>query len=159
MKNQILKSFTAAAVFAALALFAAAAGEARAQSPVHIRVQIPFDFYVGDRLLAAGEYTVRRAAAGTNNTLVFAGGGERAARQTSAVETGREADATKLVFHRYADQYFLARLWTVGERAGREFRPSKRERSIRAEGARVAARGGNASDMKPVVVEVAAGGN
>lgn len=157
MKKRILKTFTAAAVFAALALFAAA-GEARAQSPVNIRVNVPFDFYVGDRLLPAGEYTVRRAAAGANNTLVVAGvGGERAARQTSAVESGKSADATRLVFHRYADQHFLVSLWTEGEKQGREFLPSKRERAIKSEGARVAARGGDAGDMKPVVVEVAAG--
>ncbi|MCA1614405.1 MAG: hypothetical protein LC800_09780 [Acidobacteria bacterium] len=156
MTKQVLKAFTAAAVFAALALFAAV-GTARAQSPVQIRINVPFDFYVGDQLLPAGEYTVRRAAAGANNTLVVAGGGERAARQTSVIEGGREADATKLVFHRYADQHFLVSLWTEGERTGRGFRPSKRERAIRAEGARVAARGGNAEDVRPVVVEVAAG--
>ena len=156
MTKQILKAFTASAVFAALALFAAV-GTARAQSPVNIRVQIPFDFYVGDQLLPAGEYTVRRAVAGANNTLVVAGRGEQAARQTSGIESSREAEATKLIFHRYADQHFLVSLWTEGERAGREFRPSKRERAIKAEGARVAAHGGNAKDMKPIRVEVAAG--
>ena len=156
MKRQILKTFAASAVFDALALFAAA-GAARAQSPVNIRVNVPFDFYVGDRLLPAGEYTVRRAVAGVTNTLIVAGRGERAARQTSRVESSREADATQLVFHRYGEQHFLVRIWTVGEREGREFRRSKRERAIRAEGAQVAALGGNAEGMKPVVVEVAAG--
>ena len=156
MKKQILKTFTAAAVFAALALFAAA-GEARAQSPVNIRVNVPFDFYVGDRLLPAGEYKVRRVVEGVSNTLVVAGRGERAARQTSVVESRREADATRLVFHRYGEQHFLVRIWTVGEREGREFHQSKRERAIKAEGAQVAALGGNAEGMKPVVVEIAAG--
>ena len=156
MKKQILKAFTATAVFAALALFAAA-GEARAQSPVNIRVNVPFDFYVGDRLLPAGEYRVGRAVTGVTNTLLVAGRDERAARQTSGVQSRREAEATKLVFHRYGEQYFLVRLWTVGEREGREFHQSRRERAIRAEGAQVAALGGNSEGMKPAVVEVAAG--
>lgn len=155
MTRQITKAFTAFGLFAALALFAAA-GAARAQSPVNIKVSVPFDFYVGDRLLPAGEYTVRRAGAGAGNLLVVAGAGERAARQTNAVE-GASADATRLVFHRYGGQYFLARLWVAGDREGREFRPSKRERAIRAEAAQIAALGGNAEGMKPVVVEVAAG--
>ena len=43
---------------------------------------------------------------------------------------GQMSDATKLVFHRYGDQYFLAEFWNLGSTTGYEFRRSKAEREI-----------------------------
>jgi hypothetical protein len=50
--------------------------------------------------------------------------------QTQGVEARREQDQTKLVFHRYGDQYFLSQVWTAGESDVRELWKSRAEREL-----------------------------
>ncbi len=155
MKKQILRAATSFGLFSVLAL-AAATGTARAQSPVRLSVDVPFDFYVGDRLMTAGRYTVRRAVRDTNRTLVVAGRGEgERASATTAPIAGREARQSALVFHRYGGQHFLRGAWTVGEAEGREFGESEQERAARRERRLLVRRGGGGA--KPEVVEITAG--
>ena len=154
MKKQILRAVTSFGLFSILALVAAA-GPARAQSPVNISVDVPFDFYVGDKRMPAGRYTVKRAVKDTNRTLVVAGDreGERAAATTAPV-AGREARQSALVFHRYGGEYFLRSARTVGETEGREFNESKLERAARQGRRLLVKRGGDG--VRPEVVEVTA---
>lgn len=153
MKKQILRTVTTFGLFSALALVAAV-GTARAQSPVNISVDVPFDFYVGDQLMPAGRYTVKRAARDTNRALLIAGedGGDRAAAMTTPT-VGREARQSALVFHRHGEQHYLRAAWTVGETEGRAFRESKLERAAR-ERRRLLVK--NEGGVKPEVVEVTA---
>ena len=154
MKKKILRAVTTFGLFSVLALVAAVA-PARAQSPVSLSVDVPFDFYVGDKQMPAGRYTIRRAAKGTNSVLVLAGekDGERAAATTAPV-AGREARRSALVFHRYGDEHFLRAAWTVGETEGREFNVSKLERAAR-QGRRMLVKNGGET-VRPEVVEVTA---
>lgn len=157
MKKQVLRTVTGFGLFSILALVAAAPA-ARAQSPVNIKVEVPFDFHVGERLMPAGRYTIRRAAADTNRTLVVAGEGEgeRAAVATAPV-AGREARRTALVFHRYGGEHFLRAAWTAGETEGREFAESKRERAARRQRRQLVRRGGESGpEIVPEIVEVTA---
>ena len=43
---------------------------------------------------------------------------------------GQVSKPTKLIFHRYGDQYFLAQFWNLGSETGYEFPRSKAEREI-----------------------------
>ena len=154
MKKQILRAAAGFGLFSVLALVAAA-GTARAQSPVRLTVDVPFDFYVGDQLMPAGRYTVGRAVKGTDRTLIVAGQNEddRAAVVTTPV-AGRESRSTALVFHRYGGEYFLRGAWTAGDAEGRGFRESKRERAARRGGRLIVKNGGGG--VRPEVVEVTA---
>lgn len=155
MKKQVLRAVTNFGLFSILAL-SAAAPTARAQSPVRLSVDVPFDFYVGDRRMPAGRYTVKRAVRDTNRTLLIAGDKEGArAAATTAPVAGREARRSALVFHRYGHAYFLRGAWTVGETEGREFNESKLEREARRVRRLLAGRGGEG--VRPEVVEVTAG--
>jgi hypothetical protein len=45
-------------------------------------------------------------------------------------ESTQAQETTKLVFHRYGDQYFLAQIWTAGNDRGRELPRTEREREV-----------------------------
>ena len=154
MKKQILRAATSFGLFSVLALVAAV-GTARAQSPVNISVDVPFDFYVGDQLMPAGRYTVKRAVKDNDRTLVVAGEDEddRTAALTAPVG-GRGSKQSALVFHRYGGEHFLRSAWTGGDAEGREFRESKRERAARRGGRLIVKNGGEG--VRPEVVEVTA---
>jgi hypothetical protein len=76
---------------------------------VRIRADIPFDFMVGKRRLPKGEYIIETL---NDSTLTI-----RNAKKGKAISfmtvKGKmmEKPKSKLVFHRYNDQYFLARIW------------------------------------------------
>jgi hypothetical protein len=46
------------------------------------------------------------------------------------VESFKGSDATKLVFDRVGDQYFLREVWTEGANSGRQFPKSKLESEL-----------------------------
>jgi hypothetical protein len=76
---------------------------------VKIRAEIPFDFQVGKKHLPKGEYVIESV---NDSTLTI-----RNAKKGKAVSfmtiKGKmlEKPKSKLIFHRYGDQYFLARIW------------------------------------------------
>jgi hypothetical protein len=156
MKKRITKSLMTFGLCAAALVFAAAT-DASAQSPVKLTADIPFDFQVGDELLPAGRYEVRRGGRDSNALLVVrrAGGGETAARLTTAVARREAARVTKLVFRRYEGHNYLAEVWTAGDEEHRAFKESGRERSLRRELARAAERTG-AKPVEPQIIEIAA---
>ncbi len=95
----------------ALSLAAALVAPAAARAFVfRITAEIPFDFMVGSKRLPKGEYTIE--SLNDTGTLII-----RNARKGKAVSfniiRGKMIDKpkSKLVFHRYGDQYFLARIW------------------------------------------------
>jgi len=96
----------------------------RAQGPM--QVKIPFDFTVGSKSFAAGDYTVRPQA----NFVAIQSVDHASAIMT--LTTGLEARTPlpqgKLVFHRYGDRYFLSQIWTRD--SGRELRPSAAEKEL-----------------------------
>ena len=46
------------------------------------------------------------------------------------VRANQTQEETKLVFHRYGDQYFLSQIWTVGANSGRELLMPRLEREL-----------------------------
>jgi hypothetical protein len=129
----------------------AASAPASAKTIAMLRAQVPFDFYVGDRLIAAGDCAVASITDGGSALRISSSGGKESAisltDQTSA-KANREGNP-RLVFHKYGDQYFLAAVWDTGQ-GGRALHESKRERNLRKE-MRVAQQAGAA--MEVVTIE------
>ena len=92
-----------------------------AQCNMRIKVNIPFEFSVRERILPAGEYTVSCRSQG----LLLIQSGDRRVSQvfmTLSTQAGTTPDESSLVFNRYGDQYFLSKIWTAGDCTGHELR-------------------------------------
>jgi hypothetical protein len=128
MKIQTLKRLI---MMSALGILAAVS--AHAQSSRQFTVTIPFDFSVGGKALAAGQYQVSRATQTSAEGLVLrradGGGSVFVLTRTAKNQPGE----SRLVFRRYEDRYFLGEVWISGASAGRELPMSHRERSIAQE--------------------------
>jgi len=105
---------------------------ARAQTLDYgFRVNIPFDFIVGDKTLPAGQYSVARALPGSGDLVLQIGsveGHSRAVPLTIPVNSLKSRDRATLVFHRFDDQYFLYQVWPSAATYGREIAKSRSER-------------------------------
>jgi len=125
MNKQALKVFSLLSLSVMLAVVAVSATPTGS-----IKAHIPFDFSVGNKTLPAGVYTV--APLTTPGALLIRHEDGRAAAMviTQGVQAQQEQDQTKLVFHRYGDQYFLAEVWTAGASNVRELRRSRTEREL-----------------------------
>ena len=109
-----------------------AGATASAKSVNNMKAQIPFDFQVGGQLIPAGEYIVT-ALSEDDATLRISSGKKMAIALTTAKEAKVNSELrSRLVFHKYGDQYFLVAVWGT-DRTGRELPESKRERSLRKE--------------------------
>jgi hypothetical protein len=100
---------------------------AQAQTTTMLKGDVPFSFNIGDRSLPAGEYTVKsldreiEAWYDTNGRGLFF-------VRTLPMGDVADASTTKLVFHRYGDQYYLAEVCNEG--TGHELIPSRSQRQI-----------------------------
>ena len=141
MRKQAAKGFAMFMLVIALA-FATAVVSANGQSS-QSKANVPFDFTVGSKTLASGNYAVDSATAGGECVRVSnieAKGS--AARLTTPLNGTSKHD--KMVFHRYGQSYFLAEIWTDGGSQGRQLTKSKQERAIEKENARLASLSGHA---------------
>lgn len=136
MSGKFIRRLTMLSLISMFTLCAAVAS-ANAQLSYPVRAKIPFDFSMGDKKLQAGEYRFSRVSADGKimlvssvdvNTSVF--------QSTIGTEVLAAKNESKLVFHRYGDQYFLEQIWTAGERGGTEVLESRSERTIRQQLAR-----------------------
>ena len=130
-------------VLMALTLFAVLMVPATQAQSITVSAEIPFDFAVGEKWLPAGEYQVKPV--NERVTLIQSQDARSSAlAMTTAVNTGKPSDVTKLVFNRYGEQYFLSKIWTRSSDTGRAFSKSRLEREVAAR-----------SGVKPVVTAVA----
>ena len=139
--------------FAMLGLFfMLAVVSVQAQSETKLDVNIPFDFQIGNKVLPAGEYSVKRLT--QSSMLIRSADGQQSAIAVTprTIRGGADEKAVqeRLVFHRFGNQYFLAQVWMARGSEGRELNKSKAER--RAADDSSLAMGG----AKPQKVEVAA---
>ena len=143
------KSMCVGAMALSLLVSSLAALPAAAKSVDGMKAQIPFDFYVGERLVRAGAYTVR-SLSDDEQTLRIGGDRDSAATTTnSGRERGGGEGRARLVFHKYGDQYFLTAVWG-SDSSGRTLSESKRERNLRKE--LRAARGAAVAEAELVTV-------
>lgn len=132
MKGKIIKRLTILSLVSMFTLCAAVAS-ADAQNLRPIKAKIPFAFSLGDKELAAGEYTFSRLSGFANNKTMLVSMGSSTPMFRSILEAQILTPKNKstLVFHRYGKQYFLEQIWTAGERDGTQLPESRGERKIR----------------------------
>jgi hypothetical protein len=148
MRKQVSTSLLALGLLVSMLT---AAAPTSAKSASDLRAQVPFDFYVGDRLISAGDCRVTSVNSDESGLRIDGNGGRQSAITITNLKSGSanaKANA-RLVFHKYGDQYFLAAVWGA-EQDGRSLPESKRERMLRKE-RRVAQQSG--AGMEIVTIE------
>jgi len=155
MARQILKGLTMLMAIVALA-FVSAVATANGQTRDNVKAQIPFEFIVGDKTLAASEYRVR-AVNDSGGVLMITGADSKDQALRLSITAGPEKDKNyaRLVFHRYGDRYFLSQVWSQGESIGHELLKGRQERAMERELARIASKSDPAQGGYEVV-EIAA---
>lgn len=126
MKRQIVNLL---GVFSLLLLAACANAQ-----DVNLKAKIPFDFAVNAATLPAGEYSIQSIDAARSPALLIRGTEGKVLKLVcpNVAQTLHPSEETRLLFHRYGDQYFLAQIWMQGEDTGRQFKVSRREAEVAA---------------------------
>jgi len=77
-----------------------------------MKVNVPFAFGVEDRSLPSGEYTAFTVTSGRSTRLVSADGKHSAVINALPNYANEPSTNSRLVFHKYGSEYFLAQVWT-----------------------------------------------
>ncbi|MGH9835558.1 MAG: hypothetical protein ACREBD_18680 [Blastocatellia bacterium] len=126
MKKHMIRFF---AFFGFLFVLAATPTFAQNSSSA-VTADIPFDFSVANRTLPAGEYTVK-GGPNTASILIRNDKGKGAVTVFAQLTNpNSEAKKSALVFRRYGNQYFLARVIHTDGSYGREIAMSKTEKRL-----------------------------
>ena len=104
---------------------------AHAQTTQPVVANIPFDFNVGSKNLPAGKYTITvvNPAADRKALQIRSSDGRSTAITLTTGVIGTASEKTKLVFHRYGDQYFFAQAKMAGDTMVLAALKSKAERA------------------------------
>ena len=125
---------TARALITIVLLFTAATLFAQTESQRLMKVNVPFAFGVEDHSLPAGEYLVLTVTPERSIRIVSADGKHSAIVNTLPNYAKSPSETSRLVFHRYGDEYFLAQVWTAGQNVARNPLSSKRAMEIASSG-------------------------
>jgi hypothetical protein len=75
---------------------------------VQVKFKAPMAFYVGDKLLPAGDYTVTQTGGSTPNAILVRGKGKNEAIvQVDIVNSGKPVKETEVTFNKYGDKDYL----------------------------------------------------
>lgn len=101
-----------------------------------VRADIPFDFIVGNKEFKAGKYSVGRLSASNNNgTLIIRSEDDDAVATYNVINATDNGDSqARMIFRRYGNQYFLAKVFDGQSGQGAEFLKSKAEREAAKKG-------------------------
>ena len=99
------------------------------QSGTRLKVNIPFEFSVREKIFPPGEYTLRYRAEGF---LLIQSVDNRAYQviRTFPTQAGTRRDQSSLVFNRYGEQYFLSTIWTAQRSIGLTVRKPDAEQAL-----------------------------
>ena len=107
------------------ALMAVAAVQSQA---IRMRATIPFNFQVNGTTLPAGNYDLTRVDPIGSALQMASYDAKASVMFVSNVETSnRPSTKSKLVFHRYGNDYFLSEIWTAGDNRARKLSRSPEE--------------------------------
>lgn len=113
-----------------IALFAST--EAKAQTlPYGVTASVPFEFRMAGSVMPAGDYSIRTIAPGVIRVSCESCGAVAALVHVNAAERGRDVPG-QLVFHAYANRYFLANVWAPGQARGVALQQTKLEKELAA---------------------------
>ena len=158
MNRKVIKRLTMLSLVSMFSLCAAVAS-ANAQLNYPIKAKIPFDFTVGNKKLAAGEYTFSRLSGPSDNRMMLVRGldsNTHLFQSTFAAQVLRPKNESTLVFHKYGDQYFLEQIWTGGEQDGTQVPESRGERTARRQIAQTQQSNMSGKVMQSETVEIVA---
>ncbi|MCX6635752.1 MAG: hypothetical protein NT090_11830 [Acidobacteria bacterium] len=113
----------------ALAMIGVFAATSVAADLFAVKARIPFDFAVAGKQLPAGVYTVERQSSPGVLMLRDAAGRVDVLFLAMPVYTNTDAQTPMLVFNKYGDRYFLAKIWPATG-AGAQLNPTKIEREL-----------------------------
>jgi hypothetical protein len=115
----------------AVALTIGARG-AKAQIVDGLEANIPFQFHAGNTDLPAGEYRIHMLddSSLTVMEITSADGATSALFQVEDTRTKATPAKSELIFNKYGDQYFLAKLFEEGSASGSQVLESRDERMI-----------------------------
>ena len=136
MGKRIVKGMTMLALLLTLAL-ATAVATANGQARQKLSANVPFDFIVGDKVLAAGQYRVSQVGIGDEALAIRSADSKSTAIRLTNAMTAQEREPVSLVFHRYGNTYFLSQVWE-GDRIGRQLLKSRQESAMQREHSRIA---------------------
>jgi len=125
MKRNLIAVLT----LVAMSLLLNATG-AYAQS--YAKANVPFDFKVGSTQLPAGPYEIKSLNSGATAVVILNDQTNAGAVAMVGREQARSTSA-KLVFHRVANQYFLAEIWRNSNAEGMIIPTSKQEKELERE--------------------------
>jgi hypothetical protein len=97
-----------------------------------ITAGVPFEFIANGKMMPAGECTIKVQGDGPK-ILWITSGNETLVAIPHATQSQNVSKDTVLVFHRYGDRYFLASIFSRGEKFGYAFPVNKLESELRAE--------------------------
>jgi hypothetical protein len=97
-----------------------------------VRATIPFDFKVGNKEFKAGKYSVGRLPSGSTADILMIRGVDKDNKEVANFNVnntrGKGEPKARLVFHRYGNQYFLAKVFDEESNEGAALLKSKAER-------------------------------
>lgn len=121
-------------IFAMLLFFGLVAGASSAANAQEtmIKASIPFSFTAGNKMMPAGDYTLKRGAANEPGVLLI-----RSVDNKSSVFLLTEGDSelyapekTELTFNKIDDQYFLSKIAVAGDNDETMIPEPKSERAL-----------------------------
>jgi hypothetical protein len=132
MKKNLAGSL-AATTKVAMTLVLAMALPTWAQHSGRMKVTVPFHFVVENDGMRAGEYTIERIA---NGRLRIHSSDGRVSTTFIAMPTQGKMtpEQAHFIFHRYGEEYFLAKIWTPGQNVGWEMLQGKLETELAKKG-------------------------
>jgi hypothetical protein len=93
-------------------------------------VNIPFAFSAEGHSLPEGEYLVLTVTPERSIRIVSIDGKHSAIVNTLPNYASAPSEGSRLVFHRYGNEYFLAQVWTAGQNVARSPLSSKKAMEI-----------------------------
>jgi hypothetical protein len=123
MKNYAAIALLACVTFATL-------GATPSHAQVLMRAHVPFSFRAGGGTLPAGDYSIIETGMTSEPVLLRVGlrGVELVMPNNTGSQNG--ISTSKLVFHRYGDEYFLDEIWTNADDSVRKLQVNRRERQL-----------------------------
>jgi hypothetical protein len=104
-----------------------------AQHAALMKINTPSNFIAENQWMQAGEYTIQPIVNG--GLLIRSADGEFVKTVLSLpAPLATTATESQVVFHRYADDYFLAQLWMQGQNTGREVLKGRKESELASKG-------------------------
>ena len=91
-----------------------------------MKVNIPFAFSAGDAKLPAGQYLLYTISPDWGIRFATIDGKHNAFVNTLPNYPSHPSENSRLVFHRYGNEYFLAEVWTAGQDVARNPLSSKK---------------------------------